>query len=107
MPLRDDGWWCSWEETPKVNAYDLEAAQLTLIRYILDTDSDPNLFSYEIVRVRNSIQAILNKDADCSCSVLYSNCDKHKEMLKRYKYDRPRNRQMRLATPQHKQTANV
>jgi hypothetical protein len=107
MYMRDDGWSCSWGEEPKISPYDLEAAQLTLIRYILDTDSDPNLFSYEIVRVKNSIQAILDKDTDCSCSVLYSNCDKHKEMLKQYRYDRPRNRQMRLASSQHKQTANV
>jgi hypothetical protein len=107
MYLRDDGWSCSWEGEPKISPYDLEAAQLTLIRYILDTDSEPNLFSYEIVRVKNSIQAILDKDTECSCSVLYSNCLKHKDMLKKYQYDRPQRRQMRLALTQHKQTTNV
>lgn len=86
-----------------MSPYDLEANQLTLIRYILDTDSDTNLFSYEIVRVRNSIQAILDKDEECTCGVLSSNCLKHKEMLKAYKYDRPRKRALRLSTIQHKQ----
>jgi hypothetical protein len=106
MYLRDDGWSCSWEGEPKINPYDLEASQLTLIRYILDTQSNPNLFSYEIVRVRNSIQALLDKDTECTCSDIQSGCPKHHEMLKKYKYDRPKNRTLRLTT-QHKQTANV
>ena len=107
MPMRDDGWWCRWEKTPLVNKEYIEANHLTLIRYILDNDSDTNLFSYEIVRVRNSIQAILDKDEECSCKVLHSVCHKHKDMLKEYTYDRPRNRPMRLAAPQHKQMPNV
>jgi hypothetical protein len=99
---------CSWEnEQEQINIYDLEAAQLTLIRYILDTDSNPDLFSYEIVRVKNSIQAILDRDTECSCSIANSHCLKHKDMLKRYQYDRPRRRPMRVTITQHKQTANV
>jgi hypothetical protein len=89
------------------NYNNIEANTLTLVRYILDEDADPNVFSYELVRVRNSIQAILDQDKECSCKDVNSRCKKHKDMLKTYQFDKPRKRPVKLTQAQHKQKPNV